>query len=138
MWDGDQLIGEYSNGEFIWYIYAPGTFRPVALSKNGHIYYYHLDHLGTPLKLTDSNGTVAWQASYHVNGGAIIHIETVANPLRFQGQYYDEESGLHYNRFRYYDPETGRFIQQDPIGLLGGLNHYQYAPNPLQWIDRWG
>ncbi|PSU34144.1 RHS repeat-associated core domain-containing protein [Photobacterium lutimaris] len=138
LWDGEQLIGEYSSGEFTWYIYAPGTFKPIALSKQGQIYHYHLDHLGTPLKLTDSRGTVAWLASYQVNGRAEIEIESVVNPLRFQGQYYDEESGLHYNRFRYYDPQTGRFIHQDPIGLLGGINHYQYAPNPLQWIDPLG
>ncbi|WP_141215695.1 RHS repeat-associated core domain-containing protein, partial [Hahella sp. CCB-MM4] len=60
------------------------------------------------------------------------------NNLRFQGQYFDEESGLHYNRFRYYDPGCGRFINQDPIGLLGGTNNYQYAPNPIAWIDPLG
>ncbi|OZG73567.1 hypothetical protein BTA51_11230, partial [Hahella sp. CCB-MM4] len=60
------------------------------------------------------------------------------NNLRFQGQYFDEESGLHYNRFRYYDPGCGRFINQDPIGLLGGTNNYQYAPNPIAWIDPFG
>ncbi|MFZ7136770.1 RHS repeat-associated core domain-containing protein [Avibacterium avium] len=56
-------------------------------------------------------------------------------PFRFQGQYFDEESGLHYNRFRYYDPSSGRFVSQDPIGLLGGFNLYEYAPNPVMWID---
>ena len=58
--------------------------------------------------------------------------------LRFQGQYYDEETGLHYNRFRYYDPDIGRFVSQDPIGLAGGINTYQYAPNPISWIDPFG
>ncbi|WP_417903536.1 RHS repeat-associated core domain-containing protein [Chania multitudinisentens] len=58
--------------------------------------------------------------------------------MRFQGQYYDQESGLHYNRYRYYDPHTAAFISQDPIGLLGGINLYQYAPNPLSWIDPLG
>lgn len=58
--------------------------------------------------------------------------------LRFQGQYFDEETGLHYNRFRYYEPESGRFINQDPIGLLGGVNLFQYAPNPVGWIDPFG
>jgi len=58
--------------------------------------------------------------------------------LRFQGQYYDYETGLHYNRFRYYDPDVGRFVSQDPIGLAGGTNIYQYAPNPLMWIDPLG
>ena len=59
-------------------------------------------------------------------------------PFRFQGQYYDEESGLHYNRFRYYDPEIGRFVSQDPIGLWGGDNLYTYVDTPTGWIDPWG
>ncbi|MEQ5324922.1 RHS repeat-associated core domain-containing protein [Proteus sp. fly-1008] len=58
--------------------------------------------------------------------------------LRFQGQYLDRETGLHYNTFRYYDPDIGRFTQHDPIGLAGGLNLYQYAPNGLVWVDPWG
>ncbi|EMU9120438.1 TPA: RHS repeat-associated core domain-containing protein [Providencia stuartii] len=58
--------------------------------------------------------------------------------MRFQGQYFDKETGLHYNSFRYYDPDIGRFTQQDPIGLAGGLNLYQYAPNPLTWNDPQG
>jgi RHS repeat-associated protein len=58
--------------------------------------------------------------------------------LRFRGQYLDRETGLHYNTFRYYDPDIGRFINQDPIGLLGGSNLYAYAPNPLIWIDPFG
>ncbi len=65
-------------------------------------------------------------------------MESVGNPLRFQGQYHDVETGLHYNLARYYDPRTGRFIQPDPIGLLGGINHYQYAPNPVMWVDPHG
>ncbi len=60
------------------------------------------------------------------------------DPLRFQGQYFDAETGRHYNRHRYYDPEIAGFISQDPIGLAGGLNVYQYAPNPLSWIDPLG
>ena len=59
-------------------------------------------------------------------------------PLRFQGQYFDAETGLHYNRFRYYDPQIGRFTTQDPISLAGGINLYQYAPNPVQWVDPLG
>ncbi|AHE72928.1 hypothetical protein M942_11850 [Enterobacter ludwigii] len=58
--------------------------------------------------------------------------------LRMQGQYLDRETGLHYNLFRYYDPDCGRFTQQDPIGLVGGINLYQYAPNALGWVDPWG
>ena len=64
--------------------------------------------------------------------------ELADQSIRFQGQWHDVETGLHYNRFRYYDPEVGRFIHQDPIGLLGGVNLYQYAPNPLDWTDPLG
>ncbi|ELR64580.1 Rhs family protein [Photobacterium marinum] len=138
LWDGEQLIGEHCNGEFTWYIYEPDSFRPVALIKQGLVYYYHLDHLGTPLQLTDSQGYTAWRAEYSAYGKASQYVASVNNPLRFQGQYHDEETGLHYNRFRYYDPETGRFIHQDPIGLLGGINPYQYAPNLVQWVDPLG
>jgi RHS repeat-associated protein len=64
--------------------------------------------------------------------------EPVQQNLRFQGQYFDAETGLHYNRYRYYDPDCGRFISQDPIGLRGGVNIYQYAPNPVGWADPLG
>lgn len=64
--------------------------------------------------------------------------QALAQPLRFQGQYQDEETKLYYNRHRYYDPECGRYVTQDPIGLLGGDNLYQYAPNPVAWIDPLG
>jgi len=64
---------------------------------------------------------------------------TIENPLRFAGQYYDSETGLHYNYFRYYDPTTGRYLTSDPIGLDGGLNTYLYAEgNPLRYIDPLG
>ncbi|GLS24614.1 RHS repeat-associated core domain-containing protein [Marinibactrum halimedae] len=78
--------------------------------------------------------------SYQTYGNlAIKHEgEHFHQPIRFQGQYHDEETGLHYNRFRYYDPAIGQFITQDPIGLLGGSNNYRYAPNPISWTDPWG
>ena len=95
--------------------------------------------LGITLELTDDTGTVVWAASYRSYGSlALQHIDALDQALRFQGQYYDEETGLHYNRFRYYDPECGRFINQDPIGLLGGTNNYQYVPNPTGWVDPLG
>ncbi|WP_447881089.1 RHS repeat-associated core domain-containing protein, partial [Serratia fonticola] len=69
---------------------------------------------------------------------AVAFVESVPQPLRFQGQYFDAESGLHYNRYRYYSPETARFITPDPIGLAGGLNQTQYVPNPTGWVDPLG
>jgi RHS repeat-associated protein len=138
LWDGNQLIGEYCQGEYCWYLYEPNNNKPLALFRAGQLYFYQLDHLGTPLSLTDSNNNIVWQAQYSVFGKATLTVNDIDNPLRFQGQYFDAESGLHYNHFRYYDPETGRFISQDPIGLLGGINHYQYAPNHINWIDPLG
>ena len=104
--------------------------------------YYQLDHLGTPIAAHNAKGEAVWTAEYEAWGR--IRKETVSDglkaniPFRFQGQYYDEESGLHYNRFRYYDPEIGRFVSQDPIGLMGGINVYIYAPNPIEWVDPFG
>ncbi|MDP4537656.1 RHS repeat-associated core domain-containing protein [Alkalimonas collagenimarina] len=138
LWDGDTLIGECQNGEFSWYLAEPGSHKPLFLLKGGELYSYQLDQLGTPLSVTDSDNKVVWQASYSVFGKATVTVNDIDNPIRFQGQYFDQESGLHYNHFRYYDPTTGRFISQDPIGLLGGINHYQYAPNHINWIDPLG
>jgi len=104
--------------------------------------YYQLDHLGTPIAAHNAKGEAVWTAEYEAWGR--IRNETVSDdpkvniPFRFQGQYYDEESGLHYNRFRYYDPQIGRFISQDPIGFAGSDNFYEYASNPIVWVDPWG
>nr|WP_240479240.1 RHS repeat-associated core domain-containing protein [Delftia tsuruhatensis] len=128
-------------------------------------YYYHCDQIGAPQELTDETGRIVWAASYKVWGqtqqlqylrtgtddaavfthdqrplalaaqGEVQSLALVEQPLRFQGQYFDGETGLHYNRFRYYDPVVGRFVHQDPIGLEGGENLYQYGSNPLDWID---
>ena len=108
------------------------------------IAFYQCDHLGTPQELTDHEGQVAWSAQYKAWGKAKEAISQAAykagirNPIRFQGQYFDDETGLHYNRHRYYAPYAGRFISYDPIGLLGGLNLHQYAPNPTGWLDTLG
>jgi RHS repeat-associated protein len=106
---------------------------------NGAIYYFHNDHLGTPRVLTNETGTPAWKASYSPFGLAQILLHTVENPFRFQGQYYDAETGYHYNYHRYYDPKTGRYLTPDPIGLAGGINPYVYVQNdPVNWIDPYG
>ncbi|MNQ74930.1 putative deoxyribonuclease RhsB [compost metagenome] len=103
------------------------------------LYYFHTDQIGTPLEMTDADGSIVWQATYKAWGALErLHVNAVEQNLRFQGQYFDDETGLHYNTFRYYDPEVGRFVTQDPIGLLGGDNLYQYGSNPLGWIDPLG
>ena len=101
--------------------------------------YFHTDQIGTPLEMTDREGQIVWQATYKAWGAVEkLAVNDVEQNLRFQGQYFDDETGLHYNTFRYYDPEVGRFVTQDPIGLSGGTNLYHYAPNPYGWIDPWG
>jgi len=112
----------------------------LTMIKSGEVaYYFHNDHLGTPQVLTDGNGSVAWKAAYTPFGEAVISIATVENPFRFPGQYYDLETGLHYNYYRTHNPEIGRYLTPDPIGLWGGINLWPYvANNPLRWIDPWG
>ncbi|WP_279508562.1 RHS repeat-associated core domain-containing protein, partial [Hahella sp. CR1] len=139
LWNGDVLLSEQRQHLRKLYVYEPDSFRPLAFIQDEKVYHYHLDHLGTPQEMTDAEGTLVWSARYKAYGAlALQDVESVHNPLRFQGQYYDEETGFHYNRHRYYDPQSGRFINQDPIGLLGGANAYQYAPNPVGWVDPFG
>jgi len=112
----------------------------LAMIKPGEtVYYFHNDHLGTPKILTDGNGSIAWKALYTPFGEAVASIQTVDNPFRFPGQYYDPETGLHYNYFRYYNPQNGRYITPDPIGLEGGINLFTYVGNnPVNRIDPTG
>jgi RHS repeat-associated protein len=103
------------------------------------LYFIHTDHLATPQALTDEAGQIVWQASYGPFGEAQLTAAQLPFNLRFPGQYFDQETGLHYNWHRYYDPQTGRYITSDPIGLSGGLNTYVYVHgNPLRWIDPLG
>jgi len=95
---------------------------PMLLHDTSGYAYYHDDHLGTPQKLTDTAAHVVWSALYTAFGVAQPQIETVVNPLRFPGQYFDAETGLHQNFFRDYDPQLGRYIEPDPIGLHRGFD----------------
>ncbi|WP_415891266.1 RHS repeat-associated core domain-containing protein [Neptuniibacter sp. SY11_33] len=158
IWQGDRLSYETDNQQkHRCYLYEPDSFKPLALISLNHqgsihayepeadttlapdIYYYQNDQLGTPQELTDTNGNIVWAATM-LSWGKIQRqlFSKIDNPLRFQGQYHDEETGLHYNRNRYYDPHTARFTTLDPIGLAGGLNNYQYVTNPMGWVDPLG
>lgn len=150
-WDGNRLLSEKRGTKEQTYIYEQDGFVPLAtLDQANNISYYHTDHLGTPQEMTNTQGEVVWEAEYTTWGNtakvtykqtqSIINPEdeVAFQPLRFQGQYYDKETGLHYNRFRYYDPDVGRFTTQDPIGILGSDNFYAYAPNPMGWVDPLG
>jgi len=144
LWQGERLIAESADNRYRTYVYEPGSFRPlVMLDGEGPLkatpFYYQLDHLGTPQELTDYSGEIMWSAKYRAYGNLVaIDVAEIDNPLRFQGQYFDAETGLHYNRHRYYNPGTGRYLTSDPIKLAGGLNNYQYVPNPTGWVDPLG
>lgn len=114
-----------------------GSERVAMIKPDSSIYYYHNDHLGTPLAMTNQAGQTVWAADYRPFGEAVIEAgATVTNNFRFPGQYYDEETGLHYNYNRYYDPATGRYISADPIGIEGGINLFAYVKNnPFITID---
>ncbi|MBI6732898.1 RHS domain-containing protein, partial [Pseudomonas amygdali] len=145
LWQGLRMLREESPGQSSLYLYEPGSYAPLARvdEKEGEVenkvYYFHTDQIGTPLEMTDAEGQIVWQAKYRAWGAVEkLVVNEVEQNLRFQGQYFDVETGLHYNTFRYYDPEIGRFTTQDPIGFLGGFNLYQYSPSPIGWIDPWG
>jgi RHS repeat-associated protein len=115
-----------------------GLFTNVVVSSipKSRIISYHNDHSGTPLKMTDENGQVVWSADYMPFGDASVTTADMGNSFRFPGQYYDAETGLHYNYLRYYDPQTGRYLTPDPIGLDGGINLFSYVENnPVNTTD---
>jgi RHS repeat-associated protein len=156
-----RLLSETKGASISFYVYEYNSYVPLArldswnrefFAAHGRIppdsltrvYYFHCNASGMPEEMTDTEGNIVWRARYAVWGNLSLENVTRHAPsgfeqnLRMQGQYHDRETGLCYNTFRYYDPDVGRFTTEDPIGLPGGLNLYQYAPNPLMWIDPWG
>ncbi|GGX68918.1 DUF6531 domain-containing protein [Saccharospirillum salsuginis] len=131
------------------YFYEPGTHVPVALwdQKLG-LHQIDTDHTGTPKAMyCHETGEEVWCTDHHTYGetrdseAAMIHPVTGYSfepGLRQQGQYEDIETGLYQNCYRFYDPGSGRYVSQDPIGLMGGLNVYQYCPNPVNYVDPLG
>ena len=149
LWDGSRLLQEYRKDRTYTYIYTEDrNYEPLAqiTTYNGsdkarEILYYHNDQIGIPREMTDGEGKIVWSGDY--SGWGKLTQESrlkldIHQPFRLQNQYYDEETGLHYNFFRYYDPEIGRFTQQDPIKLLGGESLYRFANNVQTWTDVFG
>ncbi len=156
LWSGDQLIEEtpiYADGTLaasqqIQWLYQPGEITPTERYQQGKLHYVVTDHQGTSREIFSEGGQASWTGRLNTwgqmqfwryrEGKAENDPNYTECPFRFAGQYEDEESGLYYNRFRYYDKETGQYLSPDPIGLLGGLNPYGYVHCPTGWVDPFG
>ena len=151
VWDGSHLLQEQNSDGRYTYIYADqDSYEPLAqirdwTTEDGEscqqIQYFHCDQIGIPREMTDKDGNLLWFGNY--TGWGRLKEETKVTdsayqPFRLQNQYADRETGLHYNFFRYYEPNVGRFVSQDPIGLMGGENLYWFAPNAQDWVDPLG
>jgi RHS repeat-associated protein len=146
-WDTDRLAAELRpDGSLRVFVYADAFAMvpllwldyasPAADPRSGTRCFLLTDHLGTPVSVQDDTGTVRWSATVEPYGRCIEEgIQLVDVNLRYPGHYFDRETGLHYNRFRYYSPELGRFLQPDPLGTRDGRNPYLYTTNPLRYVD---
>ena len=131
------LVNPLKSG--LWLLLA-GCLISLSLVSTGakaeDLYFIHNDHLGTAQVITDKDQTVVWQGDYQPFGEVEETTAVIENPTRFPGQYFDQETGLHYNWMRDYDPVLGRYLQSDAIGLIDGSNTYGYAlGNPLTYYD---
>ena len=148
VWDGSHLLQEiHPDGRYTYIYTDPDSYEPLAQVRNWtnedgenrqQTRYFHCDQIGIPREMTDKDGNLLWFGNY--TGWGRLKEETKVTdsayqPFRLQNQYCDEETGLHYNFFRYYEPDAGRFVNQDPIRLMGGENLYRFAPNTGSWID---
>lgn len=138
VYDGGMILGEYKNNSSQEYVYLNGDV--IAMIKNGIVYNVYNDHLGTPRTVTDQNNNIVWKwDNTEAFGNNLPTIQTVEFNLRFPGQYFDNESNLHYNYYRTYNPKTGKYIQSDPLGLEAGTNTYGYVSgNSLGAVDPLG
>ena len=151
VWDGSHLLQEiHPDGRYTYIYTDPDSYEPLAqvrdwTTEDGksrqQTHYFHCDQIGIPREMTDKDGNLLWFGNY--TGWGRLKEETKVTdsayqPFRLQNQYADRETGLHYNFFRYYEPDAGRFVNQDPIGLEGGTNLYSFASNVQSWIDPLG
>jgi RHS repeat-associated protein len=140
-WSGVRMISQ-QNGKVVStsnLLYYPNSFLPLATMAEGAASYFDNDRIGAPLSLVDREGRIVSRIRYSANGAAIDKPPSAVLPkLRFQGQYFDGETGFHYSLFRYYDPILGSFISKDPIGFGGGFDLYRPAPNWWRWADPLG
>ncbi|MGE6166847.1 RHS repeat-associated core domain-containing protein [Aeromonas rivipollensis] len=161
-WDGDQLVQQQSYqadgnaARQVQWVYEPGSFRPLAQWEAGEqderLHYIVTDVAGTARELCSEEGNIVWRGEQLLWGNHRADAipqqlrrflgdtanEEIYCELRYQGQLYDQETGLYYNRHRYFDPELGQYISSDPIGFAGGLRPQGYVHNPLEWVDPLG
>ena len=122
------------------WVYDGGSYTPVAKLTEEDSYSIVQDYMGTPIQALNSKGEVVWDCILDIYGD-VLELRGKRNfiPFRFQGLYEDGETGLYYNRFRYYSPKMGNYISQDPIGLAGGNpTLYGYVSDANSWIDIFG
>ncbi|MFJ1214043.1 RHS repeat-associated core domain-containing protein [Burkholderia pyrrocinia] len=144
--DAIELLDQPEYGDYYRQDEDPLWLPPPPAPAIDSLAWYQCDHLGTPQELTDEQSEIAWSAEYRAWGAVKEVIRKTSdgrvelrNPIRFQGQYHDHETGLHYNRHRYFDYGTGRYLSPDPLGLGGGINVYAYAGgNPVAYYDPLG
>lgn len=148
VWQGDVVLHEYKTfdagattaEDLITWVFEEDSFIPIAKLKGNKRYSLVTDHLGTPIRAYTDQGDKVWERELDSFGNARMTVGDAGfcNYL-YQGQIYDRETGLAYNRFRYYDPSVGNYISQDPIGLAGGNpTLYGYVPDPTIWLDVFG
>lgn len=138
-WDGDALLSDQHTGPIREFVYIPESFDPVACIVAKNLYFYCRDANGLPAHMIDKDGNIVWSAQSSAHGAVLSpQTQELENPLRLQGQYYDAETQLHYNRCRYYDADPACFVSLDPLRLQAGENLYRFAPNVWSWVDPCG
>ena len=145
--EGNLALTQANWANAIYWLYQEDDFTPTARYEKGQLHYTVADQVGTITELLTEDGYIDYRQKLNLWGEAEIdghrhYAANDSNPLkcnhRFVGQYYDDESELHYNRFRYYSPETGQYLSHDPIGLRGGFNPYGYVGIPTLFVDPLG
>jgi RHS repeat-associated protein len=138
-WLDNTIFMEQTPSERLNYLFLPGLFFPMALAVNGDTYFFSFDQIGTPREAFTADGRLVWKKNTSVFGQPLGGADSsLFGRCGFMGQYRDQETGLDYNYYRYYDPAVGRYITQDPVGLAGGLSFYRYVTNPVNLVDPFG
>jgi RHS repeat-associated protein len=140
VWDTDTIVHEITPaGDAATWVYQAPSLTPLAKVVGKQVFAVVADQLGVPRELVSRQGTIVWSSNESAWGRDMGHRSAGGScSIRFPGQWFDEETGFHYNRHRYYDPRIGRYISEDPIGPRGELNFYRYSINPLNYTDPFG